>query len=687
MARRASPYRKLLDQWQPPEGAGSPVGCLTTTFTFSAPFFEEQCLSRFLNIESDPDADGPIYLIEREEKMAELSGAIVLADSLHCNEARNLRWDIIPARVVGGVQHAKVSLLVWQHCVRIIVASANMTEDGYCKNQEVFGVLDYSDASNPSRHAAEEILEFLSELPALVAANSTSKAVRRWHTVINQARSSLARWSQTEDTLPTVDVYPLFVTPGGPNLFDAIHDTWPHGGFSEAHVVSPFFDPDGRASLTTVNALLKILSARSKDKMVHWYTTGEKPSESDCWLLHLPETCKEEPIYKGIKTEFYRVKLNLQEEETEHFRPLHMKLYWFSSRDHHAYVLGSSNFTQRGLGMCKNTNIEANLMYVFRNNDKMTYSIFNNAWPEYNRIRSRDLSFDNVRHDDDNPDTESQAALPDWCVDASIEHIDGEIHLVLTLDSPSANWLIRNHENDEVVTSSDQWKEQGSPDIFLIPWESPELPKLLKVEGEGRFAFWPVNISDMSLLPPPEELHNLSLETLIEILTCQGSLRETMRHFLKRHKVNNSDSGSPDDELDPHKRVQTSHHLIPRTRRISRVFAGLQNRLTRPVVTLEALNQRLYGPIGVMAVVRALEKHASSNDELAFLLSELMLTIKRIDYTEQDGVLPKDRFNASIEQVLFELSEKLVHVSAIASPMIGAYSKKVCRECIPGRCG
>jgi len=189
------------------------------------------------------------------------------------------------------------------------------------------------------------------------------------------------------------------------------------------------------------------------------------------------------------------------------------------------------------------------------------------------------------------------------------------------------------------------------------------------------------------LLPPPEELHNLSLETLIEILTCQGSLRETMRHFLKRHKVNNSDSGSPDDELDPHKRVQTSHHLIPRTRRISRVFAGLQNRLTRPVVTLEALNQRLYGPIGVMAVVRALEKHASSNDELAFLLSELMLTIKRIDYTEQDGVLPKDRFNASIEQVLFELSEKLVHVSAIASPMIGAYSKKVCRECIPGRCG
>lgn len=686
MARRASPYRKLLDQWQPPKGAGSAVGCLTTTFTFSAPFFEEQCLSRFLNIESDPDADGPLYLIEREEKIAELSGAIVLADSLHCNETRNLRWDIIPARVVGGVQHAKVSLLVWQHCVRIIVASANMTEDGYCKNQEVFGVLDYSDASNPSRHAAEEILEFLSELPALVAANSTSKAVQRWHTVINQARSSLARWSQTEDTLPNVEVYPLFITPGGSNMFDAIRDTWLHGGFSEAHVVSPFFDLDDRTSSATANALVKILTARGIDKTIYWYATGEKSPEGK-WHLHLPIACNEEPQRKGIKTVFNRVELNLKDEEDEHFRPLHAKLLWLASRNHCAYVLGSSNFTQRGLGLTSRPNIEANLVYVFRRSDNKVHNIFNNAWPKYNMIRNGGLSFGNVRRDDDKPETANQTALPDWCVDASIEHIDGVIHLVLTLDSPSANWVIRNHENDEVVTSSEQWKEQGSPDIFLIPWESPELPKLLKVEGEGRFAFWPVNISDMSLLPPPEELHNLSLETLIEILTCQGSLRETMRYFLRRQKVNNSDSEPPDDELDPHKRVQTSHHLIPRTRRISRVFAGLQNRLTHPVVTLESLNQRLYGPIGVMAVVRALEKHANSNDELAFLLSELMLTLKRIDYIEQDGVLSKDRFNACIEQVLSELSEKLVHVSAIASSMIGAYSKKVCRECLPGGCG
>ena len=683
MARRASPYRKLLEQWQPPEDAGNPVGCLTTTFTFSAPFFEEQCLSRFLNIESDPDTDGPLYLIEREEKMADLSGAIVLADSLHCNEARNLRWDIIPARIVGGVQHAKVSLLVWQHCVRIIVASANMTEDGYCKNQEVFGVLDYSATSNPSRRTAESTLEFLSNLPGLVAANSASKAVHRWQAVIEQARGSFERWSPVEDTLPAVDVYPLFVTPGGPNLFDAIYDSWAYGGLSEAHVVSPFFDPEDRASAVSVNALLKILTARGTDKTVHWYVTGEESSG-----LHLPKACDEAPQRKGIKTVFNRVELNLNEEEAEHFRPLHAKLYWLASQDRCAYVLGSSNFTQRGLGLNVHPNIEANLVYVFRQNDRKVYRAFNNAWPEYSGVRARDLLFGDVHQDDDKPASQSQSALPFWCVNASLDSIDGAIQLVLTLDKPTSDWVIRDHEDDEVVASSAQWKEKGGPGIFSIPWERRDLlPRLLKVDWDERFAFWPVNIADMSLLPPPEGLRDLSLETLIEILTSQGSLRETMRQILKRRQGSNGNGAALADALDPHKRVQTSHHLIPRTRRISRVFAGLQNRLERPVVTLEALHRRLYGPVGVMAVVHALEKHAGSNDELAFLLSELMLVLKRIDYTEQEGVLSEEQFNAGIQQVLSELSERLAQVSAAASPMIGDYSNKVCRECLPGGCG
>ena len=56
-------YGKLLDAWTPPEGAGDPVGCIATSFTFDSVFFEEECLGRFLRLETDPTEDGPLYLL------------------------------------------------------------------------------------------------------------------------------------------------------------------------------------------------------------------------------------------------------------------------------------------------------------------------------------------------------------------------------------------------------------------------------------------------------------------------------------------------------------------------------------------------------------------------------------------------------------------------------------------------
>ena len=61
-------YGKLLDAWVAPEGAGDPIGCIATSFTFSPVFFEEECLGRFLSLETNPNEDGPVYLVEREEK-------------------------------------------------------------------------------------------------------------------------------------------------------------------------------------------------------------------------------------------------------------------------------------------------------------------------------------------------------------------------------------------------------------------------------------------------------------------------------------------------------------------------------------------------------------------------------------------------------------------------------------------
>lgn len=84
--------QRLLDAWSPPQGSGDPIGCIATSFTFNAVLFEEECLSRFLALETHPEDDGAIYLIEREEKLASVVCAAALVDARHCRGARSLRW-------------------------------------------------------------------------------------------------------------------------------------------------------------------------------------------------------------------------------------------------------------------------------------------------------------------------------------------------------------------------------------------------------------------------------------------------------------------------------------------------------------------------------------------------------------------------------------------------------------------
>ena len=140
--------------------AGDPVGCVATTFTFAPDFFEEHCLSRFLRLESDPREDGAAYLIEREEKLA-LSRVFAMVDRTHADGSASPRWDVVSVRPSGGIFHPKIALLVWHGWIRLIIGSANLTEPGYRKNQEVYGVLDFHDGGIVQRNVLTECLDFL----------------------------------------------------------------------------------------------------------------------------------------------------------------------------------------------------------------------------------------------------------------------------------------------------------------------------------------------------------------------------------------------------------------------------------------------------------------------------------------------------------------------------------------------
>src|SRR5262245_36147530 len=129
MARsKQRPAPALASRWSAPDGlpetvgqAGEPLICLATTYTFHAALFEGDLLPRFLGLKFDSTEEERPFFVEREQALGTAS-VCVLVDQEQVDAAQtSLRWDQVPVRIPGGVQHAKVVLLAWERCVRLLV--------------------------------------------------------------------------------------------------------------------------------------------------------------------------------------------------------------------------------------------------------------------------------------------------------------------------------------------------------------------------------------------------------------------------------------------------------------------------------------------------------------------------------------------------------------------------------------
>src|SRR4051812_1053956 len=111
----------LASRWSPtnPEGGpdsgpGQPVACIASTFTFDARFFETDLLPRFLGLKYDNTEGERPFLVERETALSQVRVCVLVDQSQFRPEQSTLRWDQIPVRVPGAIQHSKVTLLVWE---------------------------------------------------------------------------------------------------------------------------------------------------------------------------------------------------------------------------------------------------------------------------------------------------------------------------------------------------------------------------------------------------------------------------------------------------------------------------------------------------------------------------------------------------------------------------------------------
>jgi hypothetical protein len=633
---------KPLDLWSPPENAGDPVGCLATTFTFAEDFFSTDCLARFLGLtasfgEGDTASDISL-MVEEEERLAE-TPVVVLVDRSHIPEPRNLRWDLLHVSVPGGLLHAKTAVLVWERALRLVIGSANLTAAGYRRQVELVAAFELTETSaDLPRPMAEGLLDEIrliaSEVPPEVGG-----ARDRALSILDIASDRLASASHIPQALRGVELAVAPVRPGRQAL-EGFRRVWRGPDPRSGRAMSPFWDSEpGGASANGVAAVAQLLSTRRR--------SNRRPSLG---LLVNVEVAEGGRIVRAPATILDSVPETVDAQTLkftpdEEGRRLHAKWLQFENDDWVAVMFGSSNLTAKGLGLAGSSHRELNLWIGTRRDT-----------PIGKRLRSM-VSDDGrisgeVAHEPDTDEDEVDTIpLPHGFVAAVLHGTPpaAELHLHLDPERLPTSWTVAvPGSGDAVLISSDSHSPASRTRVVgLTGTESaPGVLDVRWVDSTGAHqTAWAVNVHDPSDLPPPAELRDLPVDHLLKVLASTRPLREAIESEYRAHlkRSNHDDIGV----LDPLKKHQLTTALLPRVRQHSAALFGIQNRLERPVSSLEALGWRLTGTMGPTYLAERLTEEADGTDgwlpgEAQFLLAELALTVRRAKWDIREPVTTDD---------------------------------------------
>lgn len=355
--------RKLIDRLVPDPNDGQLLGLLTTSYELDPEFFETDFLPSALGLGSWSDRQWASR-IELERHLAQMSAAAVLLDARrYRRRPRSFRVETIPVALPRGrALHAKVTLLVHESAVRLLVGSANATEQGYRKNREVAVALHASERS-PSH--APLLRAAIATMPTLFGSWWTAGAGR----ITDDALRLLESWSGN----PSADES-WFAWSGGRQrpLWMQFVERWPDGeAIERVTVVSPFWSKD--AERGSVRKLLAALANKAPIAGARLrLLTEARPETARTWRPVLPEA------YGRLRLDDLEVEATAEAVQPEAqdadvdnaaakggTRPLHAKVVLVEGRRTSLAYVGSGNFTNRGWGFLadvEGANIEAGII-------------------------------------------------------------------------------------------------------------------------------------------------------------------------------------------------------------------------------------------------------------------------------------------------------------------------------------
>ena len=680
MSKRGSGSKNgaMLDLWRPPQGAGDPVGCLASTYTFSPGLFDEQCLARFLEIESEPNREGLAFLLERESRLGSVYAG-VLVDYTQAGVEHSLRWDVLPVRIRGGKQHAKLSLLVWSRHVRIIVASANLTDPGYRANYEVTGSIDCTvDAGNGDLIAGA--IRFLRSLLRLVPAGTEHPPeVGRAEGFLEQVERQVRSWKESRRRGSIRRELVCTLPAGGPGhagrsgLGEAIEACRARAGSPHvAWIASPFFDADEETSRVTA-ALCKAMARGRARELYFCVPLSGGAEKSAVPRLAAPKAILLTPRnYQGSVT----VQILPDADADKNRRPWHAKMLGLRSDQYSALMIGSSNFTCAGMGVTEYRNAEANLLTIV---DRVAYNRdvgeLESVWPQMEQVTDPDSAeWVGTRPDREEEEATAGPPLPAGFVSATYRA--GDVRQVVMRFAPAlppSSWrIVACGRDEQELLSSGAWSELGGPAAVEIAWGPVQPPERLLVQWGEHEAFLPLNVEDSRRLPPPPQLENMSADDMLLILAASDP-SGVFRVWARQQRTGSDfdtdlDSAVPVD-LDPLRRYDLQATYLHRIRRRARVLAQLRANLQRPVWGRQALEWRLRGLVGIEPLAERLARECAkvegSVDEALLTLADFLIVLHEVDYQPGDGSLAKAEFEGVFRTFLRGLTEKLALQTAV----------------------
>ena len=676
----------LANSWSAPSelpvgDAGRPLFCVSSTYTFHAPFFESELLPRFLGLKFDETEGVRPFVVEREQALA-TSRVCVLVDADHLDPSQStLRWDQFPVRVPGGVQHAKVVMLIWENCARLIVSSANQTRQGYRRNREIAGVVDLCDhESSAPRKLILDAIRFIQEVSGWVRASDA--AVDRLQQTIEDARSRLRGWRRmpadfTPREIPRVSfIGGLPRSTGGVarSSIDQFLDLWGTRRASEVTVMTPFVgDIDGPVD-PVVERLLRL--PRTREATGRLVVPGQQSEkESNKMVVGLPRrfleawasTWRTEP--SSVAT--YVVPLCRPGEKAN--RDLHAKGVLVAGDGMGMLLCGSSNFSPHGMGVGM-ANVEANLCYADDPNAKRGGLRLDDRLPvdwEQDLCESAIWPETAEPIDDERPSTNQP--IPAAFLWAAYNQRLAVLTVAMDAKAPlPAEWSLR-------------WPGEGSEQVaplldhLRLPQPPPDGRAVLHLSESLRGAniaglriMWrdetggmqsgilPVHVEASEDLLPPEEFRSLTASGIVECLLSGREPAEWVE-MLDRRQSSKQAVSSP-SELDSLRVVDTSGYMLYRTRRLGAALAAQGERLLHTVRTREAMIYRLrQDPLGPRMLAEALirELEAASQDDgdhggdlsvLLFSLAEISLMLAHIARRLTEAIL-RPVFRETIDDI------------------------------------